>query len=159
MGASSSLPRVALIPQSRTVWDRNGDPHDWGGLYDRFIVATGGGILAALSTLERWVVHDRPLSGVPSNPLFANAEIALQAALADAGVDVYRTPRRMLLVHDAVPASANGDRSRWSRCTLQRAPPSLAAHGLCAKACSEFVSAAYACSADRNASVRMGHRV
>ena len=158
-GGGDGHPRVALIPQSRTVWDRNtGDPHDWGGLYDRFIVASRGAIGTALSTLEQWVVHDRPLSGVPSRPLHANAEVALQAALADGGVDVYRTPRRMLLVH-AVAEANNGDRSRWSTCTLQSAPPSLAAYGLCAKACSEFVSAAYACTADRNASLRRAIKV
>ena len=119
------------------MWDRKtGDPHDWGGLYDRFIVASRGAIVTALSTLDQWVVHDRPLSGVPSRPLHANAEVALQAALADGGVDVYRTPRRMLLVH-AVAEANNGDRSRWSTCTL-RVRHVARSLWLCAKACSSL---------------------
>ena len=76
----------------------------------------------------------------------------MRAALSEAAVEVYRIPRRVFLVK-AYEDARNTDRSRWTTCTLQRAPPFLDGQGLCAKSCPEYVGAARTCAAYRNASV------
>ena len=69
------MPHSELVPGAKVAFVPEEAGHDWGGLYDRFIIASSAAIIAVLRTLERWVVADRPLSGSFDNPLFANAEV------------------------------------------------------------------------------------
>ena len=77
----------------------------------------------------------------------------MHASLSEAAVVIHRIPRSVFLVK-AFEDSRNSDRSRWTTCTRQRAPPILDGQGLCAKSCPEYVGAARTCAAYRNRSLR-----
>jgi len=91
---------------------------DWGGLSERFLVASRAAIVPALSTLEAWVAGHAPLAN--------NPELQLLLALRAACVRVLRVPRTAFVVqpargrgrHRPTAASATFEReqSNWGGC-------------------------------------------
>ena len=74
---------------------------DWGGLYDRFLVADRGAVLPGLTTLEHWL-HGRM-------HLPPSAEMLLRRSLDRASVRVLRVPRTSFVVQ-SMQASSPGRR-------------------------------------------------
>ena len=94
--------------QMRTAFVPLGE--DWGGVYDRFIIASRHAIVPALTTLESWV---RDRAELRSNP-----ERQLSDSLADGCVHVLRVPRTVLVVQSTSNDTkrSRSDRSHHGHC-------------------------------------------
>jgi hypothetical protein len=120
---------------------------DFHGLYDRFLIASPGAILPALTTVERWVVNNTPFvpGATSSHTPLANAEGMLLASLQESNVSIVRMPRRTFLAQHEGGLN-NGDKKRWATCGT-KGPVShlLASMRLCDRYCDEFDDASLVC--------------
>lgn len=84
---------VALVP----------DGEDWGGLYERFLIATRGAILPAMTTVQAWVTGQSTLAG--------NPEMQLKGSLRSGCVFVMRIPRSGFVVQPIPTVSMRPSRT------------------------------------------------
>ena len=160
---------VAIVPAGE----------DWGGLTERFIIASRRAILPALTTLEHWV-HGRA-------PLALNSESQLRRSLVRACVRVLRVPRTTFVVQRITLAPRRNQkrqprvdvhlpafelaRSNWGRCMHAashidvgrfampprwgmrpvRVPVQMQERGMCPKYAAGWWLARAACGVDANA--------